>query len=174
MQMPTIVVTHDLTEAMILGDTLAVMEQGKVSQVGLTQEVVNHPASVALARIVGFDTILSGEIISLDDDRTTVKVGRATLVAAGREAKPGNAAVCIRAEDVRLIAAAERGEHSENSLPAVVSHVVREGHHVRVRLDCGFPLIALVAPHVAEMLRLEAGSGVTACVTHKEVHLIPS
>ncbi|HYV37065.1 MAG TPA: ABC transporter ATP-binding protein, partial [Gemmataceae bacterium] len=62
MGVPALVVTHDLTEALALGDTLAVMDQGKICQFGPVEQIINQPAGVEVARIVGFETILPGAV----------------------------------------------------------------------------------------------------------------
>src|SRR5262249_58675952 len=71
--------------------------------------------------------------------------------------------VCIRAEDVRLEKGADPGG-AANVLPGVVRELVPEGPVVRVRLDCGFPLTAVVSPRACRDLGLREGGRVTALV----------
>lgn len=63
----TLYVTHDQTEAVILGDKLAVLKDGKIQQAGTPDEVYNDPQNVFVARFVGTPpmNVLDGEILHL-------------------------------------------------------------------------------------------------------------
>ncbi|HYV36991.1 MAG TPA: TOBE domain-containing protein, partial [Gemmataceae bacterium] len=84
----------------------------------------------------------------------------------------GDVFVAIRAEDVRLTNSPATPNDAENSVPAVVRGVTRERNLVRVRLDCGFALTALVPPHAATTMDLREGSPVIAVVAVNAVHVI--
>jgi multiple sugar transport system ATP-binding protein len=49
----TIYVTHDQTEAMTMGDRIAVMERGQIQQVATPLEIYNHPANIFVAQFIG-------------------------------------------------------------------------------------------------------------------------
>ena len=110
----TVYVTHDQTEAMSMADTIAIMNQGVIEQLGAPQEVYERPASVFVADFIGspamnflpFDAALrSGE--------QTVNIGAAVVaVPALREDVAQRALLCgVRPEHVRLSdAAALRAE----------------------------------------------------------------
>ncbi len=53
LQTTTIHVTHDQTEAMTLGDRLAVMHEGRIQQVGTPQDVYDRPANRSVAELIG-------------------------------------------------------------------------------------------------------------------------
>jgi molybdate transport system ATP-binding protein len=55
--MPVVVVTHDHTEALALGDTIVVMEEGRVLQTGAVADVFSRPADARVARIVGTESV---------------------------------------------------------------------------------------------------------------------
>ncbi len=67
----TIYVTHDQTEAMTMGDRIAVMDQGKIQQVAKPLEVYNHPANIFVAGFIGSPPMnfLSVELDSDDNLR---------------------------------------------------------------------------------------------------------
>ena len=56
-QMPAIVVTHDRTEALALGDSIAIMIEGKLRQAGPVESVFDFPADAEVAAAVGVETI---------------------------------------------------------------------------------------------------------------------
>src|SRR5207302_1799877 len=72
---PAVVVTHDRTEAITLADHLVVMDQGRVVQQGPAAEVFTRPAGLAVARIVGTETVVPGQIVAVADGLATVQVG---------------------------------------------------------------------------------------------------
>ena len=81
--------------------------------------------------------------------------------------------VSIRAEDVMLVAAGSAPTASaRNRLLGTVVALVAEGATVRVEIDCGFLLTALLTRQAVTELELVAGSEVVALVKAPSVHLI--
>lgn len=176
--LPTLLVTHDRTEALALGDRVAVVVDGTVRQVGGPAEVFDRPADPDVARVVDVESVLPGVVRRVADGVTTVAVGGQLLTAAtGNDppAGPGDGVlVCVRAEDVALEApGGSRTTSPRNHLPAVVRDVVAERGLIRVDLDCGFPLAAYITRPALEELGLRPGVQVTASVKAPAVHLIP-
>jgi molybdate transport system ATP-binding protein len=169
----TLLVTHDRTEALALGDRIVVVDGGRVRQFGDVAEVFSRPADLDVARIVGVESVIEGVVEGIDDGLATVSLGTAHVLAVVRAPVRQRVAVCIRSEDVTL----ERGESAQSSarnrLPARVVDTQREGPLVRVTLDCGFALTAVVTPHSAEALGLETGAAVTAVLKAPAIHLVP-
>jgi ABC-type Fe3+/spermidine/putrescine transport system ATPase subunit len=61
-QLTTIYVTHDQEEAYALADRIVVMDKGRVVQVGSPQTIYRHPVSRFVARFLGLNNLLNGEI----------------------------------------------------------------------------------------------------------------
>jgi molybdate transport system ATP-binding protein len=170
---PVVLVTHDRTEAMALADHLIVMDRGRVVQQGAPPEVFTRPAGLAVARIVGTETVQPGQIVAVADGLATVQVGRAKVAAVAPVDSERDVFVCIRGEDVAL----QRGDLGDSSprnrLAGVVDSLTWEGPLVRVGLDCGFPLVALVTRPACTELGLCVGDRLTALLKAPAVHLIP-
>jgi molybdopterin-binding protein len=81
--------------------------------------------------------------------------------------------VCIRAEDVVLEQAMTGVTSARNHLGGKVSEIIPQGVMVQVKIDCGFPLVAMITRGAQEELRLEAGSPVVAMIKAGAVHLVP-
>ncbi|MBI5966971.1 MAG: ABC transporter ATP-binding protein, partial [Deltaproteobacteria bacterium] len=62
----TLLATHDRLEALRLSDRIAVMNKGRIVQVGSPEEVMNHPLDEFVASFVGVETILPGQVIKKD------------------------------------------------------------------------------------------------------------
>lgn len=93
-ELTTLLVTHDRNEAAQLGDTLAVMLEGRIVQHGQPRELFERPTSPVLARFLGMRNLLRG----------VVREGRLVLDEGAVEvdAPDGPALVAIRPEHVRL------------------------------------------------------------------------
>lgn len=126
-----VLVTHDQEEALSLADRVAVVDQGRVVQVGPPDEVYRRPASPFVARFVGDADLLPG---TSDGTALTTPLGR--LGVDGPNPPAGPALAVVRPESVRLSA--------DPDGPATVSLVTYYGHDqlVEVALDGGTVLRA--------------------------------
>lgn len=172
---PAILVTHDREEAAVLGDEIIVMHEGRMIQHGAVHEVFSKPVSLDVADILAVETILPGEIIAMQDGIATVRVIDVPLQALAGDLPPDTREVfvCIRAEDVSLSNPDGHPASPRNRLSSVVTGCSREGPLVRVELDCGFPLSALLTPQGAEALDLAVGNRAIASIKTPRIHLIP-
>ena len=172
----TVLVTHDRGEALALGDRVAVLMNGRLLQVDETAQVFRAPASEEVARFVGVETILHCPVIGRDGALSLLEAGPGTIEVA-QFAEPGEwVRLCLRPEDVTLAAGAPAAAHSSarNRLPGRVMRLIPSGPHVRVIIDCGFPLAALVTHRSVEELHLAEGVNVTAQFKATAPHLLRS
>jgi molybdate transport system ATP-binding protein len=172
---PAIVVTHDRSEALVLGDRVGVMVQGSLRQIGSTLEVFDRPADEAVARIVGVETVMPATVIEATAGLLRLRVGRAELAAVGERPIGASVLVSIRAEDVVLLGVSGDkpvAVSARNRLPGRVISIEPAGPLVRVRLDCGFPLVAAVTRPALDELDLEPGTEVAIVVKAPAVHVI--
>jgi len=171
----TILVTHDRGEALRLGHRVAVLIEGRVRQIGSAAEVFGTPVDEEVAEFVGVETIVRGELERVEDGLASVKVGSRKIWAATLDDSTTDVLVCVRPEDVVLSPAGDPGSPSSarNHLDAVVKRVVLSGAYVRVELDAGFPLVALITTPAREELGVEPGAAVAAAFKATAVHLIP-
>jgi len=170
----TVLVTHDRAEAMTLADRVAVLLGGRLHQVGDTATVFQSPVSEEVARFVGVETIVPGEVISVQGGVTLVDVaGRKLEVAAA--AHPGERVrICIRPEDVTLTQAPESAglSSARNHLAGTVVRITPSAPQVRVVVDVGFPLVAALTRRSVEELALAEGRAITAIFKASAAHLI--
>jgi molybdate transport system ATP-binding protein len=170
---PAVVVTHDWAEALALGDTMVVMNHGRVVQTGAPQEVFTRPLDAEVAQVVGVETVLPGRVIEEADGLLTVEVDGLRLSAVGSEGIAQDVFVCIRAEDVVLEPAQSGVTSARNHLLGHVTDIQSVGALAKVRVDCGFLLTALVTRSSLLDLRLQPGVSVKAAIKAGAVHLIP-
>lgn len=121
----TIYVTHDQGEAMALGDRIAVMDKGRIAQIGTPEEVYRAPANSFVADFIGTMNRIFGRV---ENDALVFPGGQVNWTG------PAPAAgLMFRPEDLKL-AAPGRG----NFIAQVVSAFFL-GDHVRLVLDAGAP-----------------------------------
>jgi ABC-type Fe3+/spermidine/putrescine transport system ATPase subunit len=111
LNLTTIYVTHDQSEAMVIADRIVVMEHGRIVQIDEPERIYGRPRTRFVADFVGQSNLLPGTIISVDDNGNFVVqldgVGalRASGDAAYQKPSPGaRGFLCIRPEDIRLMA----------------------------------------------------------------------
>ncbi len=170
-----IVVTHDRTEALVLGDRVAVMDEGSIRQLGPTLDVFDRPADEAVAYIVGVETVLPATVLDASDGLLRLRVGTAVVEAVGTRPTGTAVLISIRAEDVIIGATAEEpltAYSARNHVAGRVTAIEPAGPLVRVRLDCGFPLVAAVTRPAVEALGLAPGTPVEAIFKAPAVHVI--
>jgi molybdate transport system ATP-binding protein len=171
---PTVLVTHERTEALALGDRLVVMDGGQIIQQGSVPEVFSKPASVAVAGIVAMETVQLGRVLESQDGLVRVSVGSAKLVALSPALPVGSDVyVCIRAEDVVLSRGGSAQSSPRNCLSATVRAFASEGPMVQIDLDAGFALTAILTKQACEELHLGLGDTISALVKVPQIHLIP-
>jgi ABC-type sugar transport system ATPase subunit len=153
-------VTHDQTEAMTMADRIAVIDQGRVQQIGSPQAVYDRPATVFVAQFLGSPPMncVPGRTGATVEGGRAVEVAGATLVVPGPLASDVGedlaVTVGVRPEHVRLA--------SDGPLPATVAGVELLGaeRHVICRLDDGSTIVLREdsegpAPSTGDRVRLD-------------------
>src|SRR5437773_3185699 len=97
-------VTHDQAEAVVLGDRIGVMRDGKLLQIASPDEIYNRPADIFVANFTGASNALAGRLIDRNGEFGTVEAGGQRLTALLPARLDAGAAVriAVRPENVRL------------------------------------------------------------------------
>jgi tungstate transport system ATP-binding protein len=169
----TIFATHDRMEALRLSDRIAVMNEGRILQIGPPTEVMNQPRDEFIASFVGVETILSGQVVKKSGGSFVASILGQEVEAVG-EVEIGEPVVfCIRPENVTLAAPpAKEATSARNVFPAMIAKIVPLGLYYKINLDCGFPLVAYVTGHSLEDLSLHEGQLVSASFKATAIHVI--
>jgi len=170
---PAYIVSHDRADALTLADRTVLFDEGRLIQSGSTQGVFDAPLTPAAARLVGIDTVVMGRIASVEAGLARVVIGGCDVRAAAPAGVGHDAALCIRAEDV-VIARHDVADSSVmNQWPAVVRSETLQGAFIRVGLDCGFKLSALVTRDAWRRLGLKPGDRAWAIVKAASIRALP-
>ncbi len=166
--------THDQTEALRLGDRLAVVNGGRIAQIGPVAEVINRPADEFVASFVGVETVLPGRVLETSDGLFTAAVEGGEIQAVGHVRTGERVLCCIRPEQVTLSAINPVRKSSErNVFSGTIRKITPLGLIYRVRLDCGFDLVSYVTRQSIDELSLAEGNEVAASFKATAVHVIP-
>jgi iron(III) transport system ATP-binding protein len=140
LRITTIYVTHDQEEALVLSDRIAVMDAGRVQQIGTPTDLYERPASLFVADFIGTNNFLSGTVVESADGyarvRTTAGLIHGRVHGAVREGMPATAA--IRPENVVLADGAlqrESSVHADNRLSGRVILSQYMGSVLRYEVD---------------------------------------
>lgn len=169
---PVFLVTHDRHEASSMADHLIVMDEGRILQSDSTATVFARPASERVARMVGVDNLILGRVLTRTEDEVAVVVGSVVLHSNANDSVEGAVLVGIRAEEIEIMPTDPPLEHRENCLSALVCRITSDRGMLRVELDCGFTLIAVLTMRSAKQLNLEIGQKAAVHIPKESLHLI--
>ncbi len=120
-----IYVTHDQEEALTMSDTIVVMNQGYIQQIGTPETIYNEPENAFVADFIGDSNIL--DAVMVRDELVEILGTRFACVDKGfGQNKPVD--VVIRPEDVELV------EPQRGILQGVVSHIIFKGVHYEMEV----------------------------------------
>jgi iron(III) transport system ATP-binding protein len=158
-------VTHDQKEALTLAGRLAVMDRGRIAQVGTPAEVYGKPANRFVAGFLGECNFLPGTV----RDANTVDTAVGPLTASTSGLAPGARVVC----SVRPQSFAIDDSATINRIAATVREVLFLGDVVQLRMsaDASTELSAVALPRLAS--NLQSGAKVVVSVEPANVVLLP-
>ena len=128
-----IFVTHDQTEALVMSDRIAIVNQGRIVQFGTPREIYTRPSSMYVSDFIGQTNFLKGTVVSSANRVTTLYVGngeRATGESASVLAIGVVGFLSVRPESIRVGSAEQRADDS-GLINARVIEIVYLGSSVR-------------------------------------------
>lgn len=121
-----IYVTHDQEEALTMSDTIVVMNQGYIQQMGSPEDIYNEPQNAFVADFIGESNIIEG--VMIQDRLVQILGAKFDCVDTGfGQNKPVD--VVIRPEDVDLV------EPEKGTIIGVVTHLIFKGVHYEMEVQ---------------------------------------
>ncbi|MFO1056108.1 MAG: ABC transporter ATP-binding protein [Dongiaceae bacterium] len=129
-----IFVTHDQTEALVMSDRIAIMNRGRLVQLGTPREIYTRPASVFASDFIGQTNLLRGTVRAVDGRDATLDIeGQAATGETGSRLAAGEAAILsVRPESIRVAPDGAGG-----GLAGTVAEIVYLGNAVRIGTRVG-------------------------------------
>jgi ABC-type Fe3+/spermidine/putrescine transport system ATPase subunit len=136
-------VCHSFEETTDVADRIAIMNEGRLAQVGTIAEVVARPASLFVARFTRTRNLLDGRAEAIGDGCKVHLDGGPTLPSSFAALK-GPITAGVRPEDIEILTL--NGGHNSDGFPAIVAAIRQKPTCMEVDLDAGVPLIAIERP----------------------------
>ena len=170
-----IYVTHDQEEALTMSDRIAVMNEGRVEQIGSPTAIYHSPTSVFVANFIGVANLLPGVMGPIQGAYATITVAGSRPIqvpAGGWRFLPGSpATVMVRPERLRL---SNDAPAADSGIPVTVRHAVFQGPMIRCTLAAldGTEIVAHVGPE-ATVSGIEPGQSLWASWERDAARLLP-
>ena len=138
LSMTTIYVTHDQEEAMAVADRIAVMNAGKIQQVGRPEEIYYKPANFFVATFLGRSNVLKGRVVETKGEAATLDVGFLIAAQTPHRLAPGDEVeVVVRPEDIYI---------GGGNLKCAVEDIVFLGRYYQTTLRCSGKVLKAEGP----------------------------
>jgi putative spermidine/putrescine transport system ATP-binding protein len=168
-------VTHDQEEALTMSDRVALMNRGRIAQLGSAEDLYERPASRFVAEFIGESNLLEGRVESAEGGAVFVHGGGVRVrVAPGRHApRPGQPyTLMLRPEKIAI---APAGADPDDGLPGAVEEVVYVGEFTRYRVRVAPEvLIGVKAANTHAVYRAKPGDAVRLRWASADAYLVPS
>ncbi len=182
LKVPTLLVTHDLAEANILADRVAIYQQGKLLQMGQPTEVMRRPAHVGVAYLTGNTNCFSGEVVAVDNEKLQVAVGSLMLDTPLYPYTVGQTVTCcIRPEQVLMLRPKNQNPERANVARGKIVSIMTDGlgfslqlllEGARLHPRQPFDLTVILPLHVFETLNPQVDQAWSISLKREAIHLI--
>jgi molybdate transport system ATP-binding protein len=176
-RIPILYVTHSREEVFALGESVIVVEKGRVIARGTPQDVLGAPRHETVAQLAGFENIFDGTVIAvhLAQGTMTCRLGSSEVqldVPLGGDGVGASVRIAIRAGDILLATARPGGLSARNVVAGKIVSLTQRDVTVIVRVDCGVVFDAYLTPGARDSLKLEPGKEVWLVIKTYSCHLL--
>ncbi len=170
-KMTVVMATHDMSQGQRLACRIGVLIDGRLLQVGAPHEVFTSPQTKEVAELVGVENILAGTVAGKADNLVTIAVDGGAIEAISHYEMGERVYVLIRPEDITL-ALSRDSTSARNTFRGEIVKMALVGALIRIEINCGFSLLALVTKKSAEELNLIPGRSVYASFKASAIRVI--
>lgn len=161
-------VTHNFEEVFSLGDSIAVMNEGKIIQIGKPDEVFRKPKSEFVANFVGVENLFKGKS-TIANGISDININGIDLVST--ICKSGDWIVSVRPEDI-LVSKKSIESSARNSFNGKITDIVDKGAIIKIVVDCGIPFSAIITRRSFDDMELKKAMSVYLTFKASDVHFI--
>ncbi|OPY46528.1 MAG: Trehalose/maltose import ATP-binding protein MalK [Methanoregulaceae archaeon PtaU1.Bin222] len=166
--------THDMVQGQRLATRIAVILNKTIGQVGDSHQIFYQPKNREVARMVGVDNIFDGIVVANVEGLATIDIGGIPIAATCPHPEGTRVTVYMRPEDLVFLIEKDGKSSARNELQGTISRVTPIGPNVKVRVDAGVRLIAVITRRSYDELGLSLGSRVYASFKASAIHVVKS
>ena len=161
LKITVIYVTHNLSEAFIMSDRIAVMGNGRIEQVGCGSEIFDKPSSSYVAKFLGINAF-KGKAIGVRGGLLEIEANSTIVIAPLAPHLVGkNVVITLKPENITLTKSANQGSLSTaNSVEGTITEITQMRSTAQVTLYVGFMLKARLSLSIVKDLGLTVGDKV--------------
>lgn len=142
----TIYVTHDQGEALTMSDRIAVMNKGKVAQIGSPEDIYERPNTRFVTEFIGESNILNAKVFSIDKAKCVLDIGGHLVTAPLRADLSKGDSVVLALRPERVLIGDDVDASRGNCLKLPLKNVIYQGSLIRYLMDfSGQSLVAELA-----------------------------
>jgi molybdopterin-binding protein len=151
-------VTHDYEEALVLGNKVAVLNQGKIIQTGPASEVFHHPGSEFVARFTGIKNYFPARLYR-EEDRQYGELENGIVIRLNTEEPEGKGFILLRGEDI-FISLNDLPTSATNQFKGIIKDISPSIFGFEVLIDAGTLFYARITRESVQNLGLREGKEV--------------
>jgi len=155
---PIVHVTHDQRIAFMLSDKIALLQDGRIVEIGDSIKLFLNPRKVYTAKFLGFENIFEGEVISCSDFGSVIDVHGIKFFVP--EKAKGSVKIGFRPEDVIIFKELPTKTSLRNIFEGRITEIIPQGPVIMLEVDVGIPIKVLITRGSLETLKLGVGEKV--------------
>jgi iron(III) transport system ATP-binding protein len=140
LNLTVVYVTHDQQEALAVSDTVVVMREGRIAQMGAPRTLYEAPQDGFIADFMGEANVVEAEVLASDGERATLRFGEATITAPLSRPATGRRSFAVRPEAITLSPPGGAG------LAGTVRRAVFVGNHMEYEVNTAAGELFLIGP----------------------------
>ncbi|WP_242332780.1 ABC transporter ATP-binding protein [Streptomyces formicae] len=151
----TVFVTHDQDEALSVSDRIAVLDRGRVRQIGTPTDIYENPADLFVADFVGTANILPATVTRADGHHARIRIDgmEGEITVPHTDKRVGPVRITIRPENIEIHRARTEATPAANTITAKVDNHAYLGDHLRYSIRISNTPVAVTTTR-----RIEASS----------------
>jgi tungstate transport system ATP-binding protein len=164
--------THDMVQGQRLADRIAVVIDGRIGQIGSSKEIFYHPMNRAVAHMAGVENIFEGIVAANEAGLADIDVNGTRIVATSHSSPGTPVTIYMRPEDITFYTKDSIRSSARNMFTGRIIKVVPIGPMVRMKVDAGVKLTAVITQRSFEELGLELGKETELTFKASAIHVV--
>jgi ABC-type Fe3+/spermidine/putrescine transport system ATPase subunit len=174
LEITTLYVTHNLSEAFLIADKIAVMGNGHIEQIGNRTEIFDKPQSSFVAKFLGIN-IFEGKAIKEQNKHLQIEVKGITLLTNSNPELAGkNITLTIKPEDITISTEKPSNPNTHNIISGIITEMTQMRSTTQVTIDTGFPIKARITTTEIKKLNITINDKIYISINPSAINVFPN